>query len=68
MAERYILVGWFNPWNDYHGFQQVHKDYEGDDGTFPLFVRESDFLKTALNELPAQPVSDVGDARQPGDK
>lgn len=51
MTERYILVGWFNPHNDYHGFQQVHKDYEGEGDTFPLFVRESDFLKTGLESV-----------------
>jgi hypothetical protein len=50
MSERYILVGWFNPYNDYHGFQQVHRDHEGDEGTFPLYVRERDFLKTELDE------------------
>ncbi len=48
MSEKFILVGWFNPYNDYHGFQQVNLTAEGNDGTFPLYCRESDFLKTEL--------------------
>lgn len=47
----FIRVGWFNPYNDYHGFQQVHRSYEGGKGTFPLFCRASDLEKT---ELPTQ--------------
>lgn len=53
MSEKYILVGWFNPHNEYHGFQQVAKEYEGGDEVFPLFVRESDFLKTGLESVRA---------------
>jgi len=25
-------VGWFNPWNDYQGYQQVAKEFEGSEG------------------------------------
>ena len=52
--QKYIRVGWFNPYNDYHGFQQVHRSYEGGEGTFPLFCRESDLGKT---DLPGATVS-----------
>jgi hypothetical protein len=29
-------VGWFNPWNENHGYQQVGAEYEGKSGTIPL--------------------------------
>lgn len=51
LEPEYVMVGWFNPWNDYHGFQQVHRDAEGTDGTFPLFCRASELAKA---ELPPQ--------------
>lgn len=62
MAERYILVGWFNPYNGYHGFQQVHQDHEGEEGTFPLYVRERDYLKVEIDDKMPTPRSpdDVG--------
>ena len=31
-------VGWFNPWNDYQGYQQVAKEFEGSEGTIPLYA------------------------------
>jgi hypothetical protein len=68
MSERYILVGWFNPYNEYHGFQQVHQDHEGEKGTFPLYVRECDLLKIEIDEkmpTPRQP-SDVKGAPDHG--
>lgn len=51
-------VGWFNPYNDYHGFQQVHRSAEGAEGTFPLFCRGSDLAKT---ELPAHAMPSTGE-------
>ena len=55
MTERYILVGWFNPYNDYHGLQQVHRDYEGKEGTFPLYVRECDYPKVEIDDKMPKP-------------
>ena len=55
----FIRVGWFNPYNDYHGFQQVHRSYEGGKGTFPLFCRASDLAKT---DLPTSLVPDPNSA------
>lgn len=40
LLDRVLAVkpaGWFNPWNDTHGFQQVAKGCEGEEGTVPLF-------------------------------
>lgn len=31
------LAGWFNHWNENHGYQQVSKESEGAQGTIPLF-------------------------------
>jgi hypothetical protein len=36
-------VGWFNPWNDYHGYQQVAKEHEGEEGTIPLYAFPCDW-------------------------
>jgi hypothetical protein len=43
-------IGWFNPWNDYHGFQQVAEEFEGDGETIPLYADQKthDDLKTAM--------------------
>lgn len=34
-------AGWFNPWNDFHGYQQVAKEYEARKGTIPLYGPEA---------------------------
>lgn len=34
-------VGWFNPWNAYHGYQQVAEEHEGEGETFPLYGQEA---------------------------
>lgn len=31
-------VGWFHPWDEYHGYQQVAEEYEGSEGTIPLYA------------------------------
>lgn len=31
-------VGWFNPWNEYHGYQQVDDGCAGEPGTIPLYA------------------------------
>ena len=42
-------VGWFNPWNDYHGYQQVAKEYEGSPETIPLYAApQPDKYRAAL--------------------
>lgn len=30
------IAGWFNPWNDYHGYQQVSREREGKGDTIAL--------------------------------
>lgn len=34
-------LGWFNPWNDFHGYQQVAREFEGGEGTIPLYADDA---------------------------
>lgn len=53
-------IGWFNPWNDYHGFQQVAEEFEGGDDVYPFYANQKahDDLAAAQNggALPAPPM------------
>jgi hypothetical protein len=52
-------AGWFNPWNDYHGYEQVAEEFEGKPGKIPLYpasaltslMEENERLKQRCKEL-----------------
>lgn len=45
-------VGWFNPFDDYHGYQQASKAFEGASGTIPLYSEETiDLFRAEISRL-----------------
>lgn len=61
MTDELKIVGWFNPWHYYHGYEQVAKEHEGEPGKIALCrhdeaMAEIDLLR-AENETLRQQLS-----------
>lgn len=44
-------AGWFNPYNDYHGYQQVAPEFEGTGDTIPLYQLPPGYVILSPDEV-----------------
>lgn len=44
-------AGWFLPWNDYHGYQQVAPGFEGTGETIPLYQLPPGYVILSPDEV-----------------
>jgi hypothetical protein len=52
-------AGWFNPWNETHGYQQVAPEHEGEPGTVPLFTHPASEGPKGWKLVPEEPTREM---------